>query len=81
MRLQLVRIQNGQVVVNRWLVAVCVLLVPVVVIGGLEWFWKWFTGGYSPLLGGFGAIASILIVIRLIGEVMTKRSRLKDVMV
>ena len=78
MRMQLVRVENGQVVVNRLMVVAWVLLVPVLVIGGLELFWRWFAGGYSPLLGGFGLIASLLINFRLIGEVVSRRSRLRD---
>jgi hypothetical protein len=78
MRFQLVTMRDGQVYVNWPLVMVYVALVPVVVIGGVEWFWRWFAGGYSPLLGGFGLIASILIVIRLVGEVVARRSRLTN---
>ena len=44
------------------------VLIYVSVIGGVEGFWRLFTGGYSPLLGGLGLVCATLFVVRMIGE-------------
>jgi hypothetical protein len=38
-----------------------------VVIAAAEAFWYFFTGGFSPLVGGFALVAAILLVIRVVG--------------
>jgi hypothetical protein len=44
------------------------VLVHVAVIGGVEIFWYLFTGGFSPLIGGFALVAAWLILVRVVGE-------------
>ena len=38
-----------------------------VVIGAAEAFWYFFTGGFSPLIGGYALVAATLLVIRMVG--------------
>jgi hypothetical protein len=42
--------------------------VPAAIISAVELLWYIMTGGVSPLLGGFGFVAALLVLVRLIGE-------------
>jgi len=44
-----------------------VLLAYAGVIGAAELFWRLFTGGFSPLVGGFALVAATLFVVRTVG--------------
>lgn len=74
MRLLLKKDQAGRLSVNWLALAVCVVLVPLVVVGGIELFWYQFTGGLSPLMALFGLVGSLLIVIRLFGEALSHQN-------
>jgi hypothetical protein len=44
-------------------------LMHLTVIGGVEVFWRLFTGGFSPLMGGFALVLTWVILVRVFGEV------------
>jgi hypothetical protein len=68
MRIKVFKVKDGRTYVSLPMLAAVLVLVPAVVIGAMELFWYKFTGGVSPLIGGFALVTSILIVIRVIGE-------------
>ncbi len=62
-----VRVKDGKKQLIWTSLLVFVVLVFILVIAALEAFWYGFTGGFSPLVGGFGLVAATLIVIRIVG--------------
>ena len=78
MRLLINEGKDGRKSVNWMMLLACVVMVPVVVIGSVELFWYKLSGGFSPLMGLFGLMAAILIVIRLVGETLAWRTPASD---
>lgn len=62
------RKDGGRGAVNWSVVTFVTLAVHLLVIGGVEVFWKLFTGGFSPLIGLFGLVGAWLILVRVLGE-------------
>jgi hypothetical protein len=60
----------------RWpALIVFVLGIYVIEVGAAEVFWHLFTGGFSPLIGGYAAVVATLTVIRLIGAGLSMPAR------
>lgn len=71
MRPHYIRIQDGKRRVIWPALAVFVLTVHAIVIGSAEVFWYLFTGGFSPLIGGYAFVTATLVVIRAVGASLT----------
>lgn len=52
-----------------------VAAVHAMVIGAVEGFWYLFTGGFSPLMGGFALVVANLIAVRMVGGRLSMRTR------
>ena len=61
---------------TQWSTLVFALvLVYVVVIGGVEIFWFFFSGNFSTLLGELAFVLSSLVAVRVLGERFASRHR------
>jgi hypothetical protein len=70
---------KGQTASLNWpLLLGFVVMVPVVVVGLVELFWYKFTGGFSPLMGGFAFVAAVFILVRVIGASVIRQSRISE---
>ena len=78
MRSFIIRRQSDRRSVNWWGLAALVFLTPALVIGAVEAVWYAMTGSFSPLLAGFGLISAILIVIRIVGESIARKTYLVE---
>ena len=70
--------KDGRRTIHWSTLLLAVAAVHAVVIGAVEAFWYVFTGGFSPLLGGFALVAANLIAVRIIGERLSMRSRMLE---
>jgi hypothetical protein len=76
MRLHFYKTRNGKTSLHWPLLLGFVVMVPVVVIGLVELFWYKFTGGPSLLMGGFAFVASVFILVRVIGSSVVRQARI-----
>lgn len=72
MRLQLMRAKNGRRSMNWGVLALMVLAIHALFIGGTELVWYLLTGGVSPLLGLFAFVIALLGVFRVIIEAYSR---------
>jgi hypothetical protein len=70
MRLTTIRSKDGRRCLNWPVVLAFVAAVHLAVIGGFEAFWYALTGGFSPLMGGFGLVTAWIVLVRVIGEAL-----------
>jgi hypothetical protein len=68
MRFYSVSDRDGKKQVNWLSLLIFVPSAYAAVVAAAEGFWYFFTGGFSPLVGGFGGVVATLVVIRVVGE-------------
>ena len=78
MRINVFQVRDGRMTLSFPMLAAVLVSVPALLIGAVEVFWFLFTGGTSQLIGGFALVASILVLIRLIGESFSVAARIRE---